>query len=57
MFSSETTHTIDLERVTMNKINWAMDDKQEFVDIVEVVYAGARKGRGLVVSQRMLNKI
>ncbi|KAM0899617.1 hypothetical protein ACQ4PT_021143 [Festuca glaucescens] len=31
-----------------NKINWAMRDKQEFVDVVETVYRGARKGRGLV---------
>jgi hypothetical protein len=35
-----------------NKINWAMNDKQEFVDIVETVYRGARKGRGLVVSPK-----
>ena len=35
-----------------NKVNWAMDDKQEFIDICEVVYAGASKGRGLVVSPR-----
>ena len=34
------------------QINWAMNDKQEFVDITEVVYRGARKGRGLVVSPK-----
>ena len=34
------------------QINWAMNDKQEFIDIVEVVYRGARKGRGLVVSPK-----
>lgn len=43
---------VDLGTGNNNKINWAMDDKQEFMDIVEVVYAGARKGRGLVVSPK-----
>lgn len=43
---------IDLGTGNNNKVNWAMDDKQEFIDIVEVVYTGARKGRGLVVSPR-----
>lgn len=33
-----------------NKINWALRDKQELIDIVEAVYRGARKGKGLVVS-------
>lgn len=35
-----------------NKINWALEDKQEMIDIVETVYRGARKGRGLVVSPK-----
>ncbi|GLJ55070.1 hypothetical protein SUGI_1182080 [Cryptomeria japonica] len=35
-----------------NKINWALKDKQEFIDIVETVYRGARKGRGLVISPK-----
>uniref|UniRef100_A0A061QPV1 U5 snRNP protein, DIM1 family n=3 Tax=Tetraselmis sp. GSL018 TaxID=582737 RepID=A0A061QPV1_9CHLO len=43
---------IDLGTGNNNKINWAMNDKQEFVDIVETVYRGARKGRGLVVSPK-----
>lgn len=43
---------IDLGTGNNNKINWAMHDKQEFIDIVETVYRGARKGRGLVVSPK-----
>eukprot|EP00882_Tetradesmus_deserticola_P007109 GHRQ01007484.1.p1 GENE.GHRQ01007484.1~~GHRQ01007484.1.p1 ORF type:complete len:143 (+),score=75.60 GHRQ01007484.1:130-558(+) len=43
---------VDLGTGNNNKINWAMNDKQEFVDIVETVYRGARKGRGLVVSPK-----
>jgi DIM1 family U5 snRNP protein len=35
-----------------NKINWSMGDKQEFIDIVETVFRGARKGKGLVVSPK-----
>ena len=29
-----------------------MTDKQEFIDVLETVYRGARKGRGLVVSPK-----
>jgi DIM1 family U5 snRNP protein len=43
---------IDLRTGNNNKINWAMKDKQEFVDIVETVYRGARKGRGLVIAPK-----
>jgi Mitosis protein DIM1 len=43
---------IDLGTGNNNKINWALTDKQEFIDIVETVYKGARKGRGLVVSPK-----
>jgi len=43
---------IDLGTGNNNKINWAIEDKQEMVDIVETVYRGARKGRGLVVSPK-----
>ncbi|KAG5439155.1 hypothetical protein PCANB_001454 [Pneumocystis canis] len=35
-----------------NKINWALEDKQELIDIFETVYKGARKGRGLVISPK-----
>ena len=32
--------------------NWPMTDKQEMIDIIETVYRGASKGRGLVVSPK-----
>ena len=44
---------IDLGTGNNNKINWAMEDKQEFIDIVETVFRGARKGRDLVVSPKV----
>ncbi|TYG79947.1 hypothetical protein ES288_D02G177900v1 [Gossypium darwinii] len=40
---------IDLD-TDNNKINWALKDKQEFIDSIETVYRGARKGRGLVIA-------
>ena len=43
---------IDLGTGNNNKINWPLEDKQEMVDIIETVYRGARKGRGLVVSPK-----
>ncbi|PVU84984.1 hypothetical protein BB561_005797 [Smittium simulii] len=43
---------IDLGTGNNNKINWAISDKQEFIDIVETVFRGARKGRGLVISPK-----
>merc|ERR1719453_344723 len=43
---------VDLGTGNNNKINWAITDKQELIDIVETVYRGARKGRGLVVSPK-----
>uniref|UniRef100_M8ALH2 Thioredoxin-like protein 4A n=1 Tax=Aegilops tauschii TaxID=37682 RepID=M8ALH2_AEGTA len=53
MFFFRNKHiTIDLGTGNNNKINWAMKDKQEFVDIVETVYRGARKGRGLVIAPK-----
>lgn len=35
-----------------NKIKWVITDKQEMIDIIEVVYKGARKGKGLVISPK-----
>ncbi|KAJ3138455.1 Thioredoxin-like 4A [Physocladia obscura] len=43
---------VDLGTGNNNKINWAMEDKQEMIDIVETVFQGARKGRGLVISPK-----
>ncbi|CAO3566126.1 unnamed protein product [Mortierella alpina] len=43
---------VDLGTGNNNKINWALDSKQELIDIVETVFRGARKGRGLVVSPK-----
>ena len=43
---------VDLSTGNNNKINWAMDDKQDLIDIIEAVYKGARKGKGLVVSPK-----
>lgn len=43
---------VDLGTGNNNKINWPLRDKQEMIDIIETVYRGARKGRGLVNSPK-----
>ena len=43
---------IDLGTGNNNKINWPLRDKQELIDICEVIYKGARKGKGLVVAAK-----
>jgi len=43
---------IDLGTGNNNKINWPIQDKQELIDILETIYRGARKGRGLVISPK-----
>lgn len=43
---------IDLGTGNNNKITWPITEKQEFIDIVETVYRGAVKGRGLVVAPK-----
>jgi U5 snRNP protein, DIM1 family len=43
---------IDLGTGNNNKINWALEDKQEMIDVIEEVYRGAKKGRGLVISPK-----
>ncbi|KAB8342771.1 hypothetical protein FH972_022369 [Carpinus fangiana] len=40
-----------------NKLNWLLEDKQELIDILETIYRGAKKGRGLVVSPKGQRKI
>ena len=35
-----------------NKLNFMIYDKQEMIDIIETVYRGARKGKGLVMSPK-----
>ncbi|KAL7270621.1 hypothetical protein RUND412_006664 [Rhizina undulata] len=40
-----------------NKMNWVLEDKQELIDIIETIYKGARKGRGLVVSPKDYTKL
>lgn len=43
---------IDLGTGNNNKINWPLNNKQDMIDIIEAVYKGARKGKGLVVSPK-----
>merc|ERR1712098_162408 len=48
---------IDLGTGNNNKINWAMEDKQELIDIVETVFRSEkRKGFGCL-AQRLLYQI
>ncbi|RCK65177.1 Spliceosomal protein DIB1 [Candida viswanathii] len=35
-----------------NKLNFVITDKQEVIDILETIYRGAKKGKGLVVSPK-----
>ena len=43
---------VDLGTGNNNKINWALTNTQELIDIIETVYRGARKGKGLVISPK-----
>lgn len=43
---------IDLGTGNNNKINWPLTNRQEFIDIIETIYRGATKGKGLVVSPK-----
>merc|ERR1712146_155394 len=41
---------IDLGTGNNNKIDWILQDKNELIDIIEVVYRGARKGKTIILS-------
>ena len=43
---------VDFGTGNNNKINWALTDSQEMIDIIECVYRGASKGKGLVISPK-----
>ncbi|KAH6862214.1 hypothetical protein AA0118_g6935 [Alternaria tenuissima] len=43
---------VDFGTGNNNKINFPIGTKQELIDILEAVYRGASKGKGLVVSPR-----
>lgn len=43
---------VDLGTGNNNKLNFLLAQKQEMIDIVEAVYRGATRGRGLVVSPK-----
>ncbi|EFA83054.1 thioredoxin-like U5 small nuclear ribonucleoprotein [Heterostelium album PN500] len=43
---------IDLGTGNNNKINWPLTNKQDMIDVIETVYRGARKGKGLVISPK-----
>lgn len=43
---------VDLGTGNNNKINFLIPSKQEMIDIIETVYRGARKGRGIVMSPK-----
>ncbi|CAN6644087.1 spliceosomal protein Dib1p [Trichomonascus vanleenenianus] len=41
---------VDFGTGNNNKLNFVLEDKQEMIDIIETVYRGAAKGKGLVIS-------
>ena len=43
---------VDLGTGNKNKINFIIHDKNELIAIIEKVYSGARRGRGLVISPK-----
>lgn len=43
---------VDFGTGNNNKLNFIISNKQEIIDIIETVYRGAKKGKGLVVSPK-----
>ena len=43
---------VDFGTGNNNKMNWALGEMQELIDILETVYRGARKGKGLVIAPK-----
>ena len=52
IYNNNTYNTDILFHINNNKISWVLKDKQEVIDICEVIYKGARKGKGLVVAPK-----
>lgn len=51
MFFYDNKHMMcDFGTGNNNKLNFLIDDKQELIDILETIFRGARKNKGLVVS-------
>eukprot|EP00501_MAST-03F_sp_TOSAG23-6_P000296 GSMAST32.ASY1.ANO1.303.1 assembled CDS len=44
---------VDFGTGNNNKCNFQVENKQEMIDIIEVVYRGAVKGRGVVISPKV----
>jgi len=53
MFFYKNKHImVDCGTGNNNKINWGLNVKQDWIDIIETVYRGASKGSGLVVAPK-----
>jgi U5 snRNP protein, DIM1 family len=53
MFFFRNRHMMmDLGTGNNNKINFLIKEKQEVIDIIESVFRGARKGKGLIISPK-----
>ncbi|KAH3902947.1 U4/U6-U5 snRNP complex subunit DIB1 SCDLUD_000546 [Saccharomycodes ludwigii] len=51
MFFYQNKHILcDFSTGDNNKMNFVIHDDQEMIDIIETIFRGARKGKGLVVS-------